>query len=114
MSNSGQASAFSLCEALAVLVLLPIEGAQTSGSRGVARGLGRALFTLPVNLGAAIFSLPAYTLKGLEREIHKRRLYKLEADLLIIRIQQLLAEWPELTDEDKSGIITAWDALIAA
>jgi hypothetical protein len=62
-------------------------------------------------LGAALFSLPGYTLKGLERDIHKRRLSKLEADLLIIRIRQLLAEWPELSADNKQEILQAWEKL---
>jgi hypothetical protein len=106
-----QGSALGLYDAFASFVRLPIRDARNHGLRGAARGVGRATVSLPLNLGAALFSLPGYTLKGLERDIHKRRLSKLEADLLIIRIRQLLAEWPELSADNKQEILQAWKRL---
>ncbi len=75
-------------------------------------------FYLPTNnhidknllMGAAIFGLPGYTLKGVERELSKRHLTKLKAEILLLRLRKSLMDFREATEEERDAVVAAWMA----
>ena len=60
----------------------------------------------------AIFGVPGYTLKGLEKELDKHRLTKLKAELLLIRVRQGMDDFRHATPAEKDEVVNRWKAVI--
>jgi sterol 3beta-glucosyltransferase len=75
---------------------------------GFATGVGKGVGGLVFKTCAAGLSLPAYTLKGVEKQFEKRHSRPLQAKFLAIRIRQSLAEFEKATKEEKDEIIARW------
>jgi hypothetical protein len=75
---------------------------------GFATGVGKGLGGLVFKTCAAGLSLPAYTLKGVEKQFEKRHNRPLVAKLLAIRIRQSLASFESVTQQEKVDIIARW------
>lgn len=56
----------------------------------------------------AIFSIPGYTLKGLEKEFAKHHLTKLRAEIYLIRLRQGIQDYREASEEEKETVIQRW------
>ncbi len=96
-------------EAFSGIVVLPYKGTRDEGAKGLGKGIWRAGKGL-CNLSAAIFGLPGYTLKGLERELSKRHLTKLKAEILLIRLRKALMDFREATVEEREAVVDIWMA----
>ena len=53
-------------------------------------------------------SLPAYTLKGLEKQFEKRRDHPLKAKILMVRLRQSLVAFERASKEEKDEILERW------
>ncbi|OAR01130.1 hypothetical protein LLEC1_07272 [Akanthomyces lecanii] len=95
-------------DALSGVVVLPYEGARDEGARGLGKGVWRGGKGFFCGLGAAVFGLPGYTLKGVERELSKRHLTKLKAEILLIRLRKSLMDFREATEEEREEVVQAW------
>jgi hypothetical protein len=60
---------------------------------------------------AAVFALPGYTLKGLEREFSRHRLTALQAEIYLIRLRQAWAEVQASDDEARRAVLERWEVL---
>jgi sterol 3beta-glucosyltransferase len=60
---------------------------------------------------AAAFGLPAYTLKGVEKQIEKRSDRDLKAEILEIRLRQGLAAFRQASAEEKREMLKRWKEL---
>ncbi|KAH8687247.1 hypothetical protein BGZ60DRAFT_363549 [Tricladium varicosporioides] len=93
------------------LVTQPFNGARKDGFGGFAAGIGRGVGGLVFKTGAAVFGLPGYTLKGVEKQIQKRKQRDLKARILTIRLRQAVLEFERTTREEKNEIIKRWKEL---
>ena len=59
----------------------------------------------------AIWGLPGYTLKGIERALSKDRLTSLQAELYLIRLRQAAHDVENATQEEKAAVISNWNAM---
>lgn len=98
----------SLFEAITGPVVLPYKGAKASGPSGFGKGIVAGLGGLVFKSGAAAFAIPGYTLKGLERQLEKRRDYLLRAKIIKIRMEYGRKEYLNAPAEEKEIIITRW------
>jgi hypothetical protein len=57
---------------------------------------------------AAIWGLPGYTLKGIERALSKHRLTTLQAELYLIRLRQAVRDMEKATEEEKMEVVHKW------
>jgi hypothetical protein len=83
-------------------------GARKDGVVGFATGVGKGLGGLVFKTCAAGLSIPAYTLKGVEKQFEKRHNRPLVAQLLAIRIRQSLASFEHVTQQEKDDVIARW------
>lgn len=120
---------FGLYEAFSGLVKHPYLGAKIEGPLGFPRGIGRGVFgfgchtlagkyTTPRALGIseadysiAIWGLPGYTLKGIERALSKHRLTTLQAELYLIRLRQAVRDMEKATEEERMEVVARWEKL---
>lgn len=59
----------------------------------------------------AMFGMPGYTLKGIEKEISRRHLTKLKAEILLIRLRQGIADFRNGTPEEKELVAERWQSM---
>jgi sterol 3beta-glucosyltransferase len=64
-----------------------------------------------MNYMTAIFGLPGYTLKGIERELSKHRLTTLQAELCLIRLRQANHDFERATQDEKRKVVEQWKRL---
>jgi len=127
-------------EAFGGIVRHPYIGAKIEGPIGFGKGIGRGIwgfgchilagmyiFPLPSPItivlihalgrqaltshNAAMFALPGYSLKGIERELSKRGLTTLQAELYLIRLRQANRDFEIATVEEKAKVLPRWKEL---
>jgi hypothetical protein len=98
-------------DAFSGLLLLPYQGAKQEGAKGFGKGSFRAWRGLIMNIGAAVFGLSGYSLKGLEKELQKRQLTKLKAELLLIRLRQSIEDYKEAPEPERDLAVERWKTL---
>ncbi|KAI1375834.1 hypothetical protein F4677DRAFT_445996 [Hypoxylon crocopeplum] len=108
---AGKEFALGFYDAFSGLGLKPYRRVKREGSKGLGKGFLEAGYGLFAGVGAGIFGLPGYTLKGIERELSKHRLTELKAEILLIRIRQGLDDCRESTDLEKQEVVERWKKL---
>lgn len=118
-----------LYEGLSGLVMHPYLGAKLEGPLGFPKGVGRGVWGLgchtmagqyliscargifEADTSAAIWGVPGYTLKGIERALSKHRLTTLQAELYLIRLRQAAHDFERATAEERAEVVGRWKAL---
>lgn len=59
----------------------------------------------------AVWGVPGYTLKGIERQLSKHRLTTLQAELYLIRLRQSVSEKRKSTAEEQRKVVDRWKAM---
>lgn len=59
----------------------------------------------------AIWGVPGYTLKGIEKEFSKHQLTKLKAEVLLIRLRQGIQEYQQSTPAERKQATDRWTLL---
>jgi hypothetical protein len=77
--------------------------------KGFGKGVGRGIGGLVFKSTAAGLALPAYTLKGVEKQLEKRFDRGLKAEILAVRLRQGLAAFKRATDEEKQEVLRRWE-----
>ncbi|EEU35308.1 uncharacterized protein NECHADRAFT_99796 [Fusarium vanettenii 77-13-4] len=111
IKTAGKEFSLGTWDAFSGLVKKPYEDSKQRGIKGLGRGIARGGLGFFSNLGSAFFGLPGYTLKGLEKELHKHHLTKLKAEILLIRLRQGINDWRNATPEQKTEVVRRWKAL---
>jgi sterol 3beta-glucosyltransferase len=60
----------------------------------------------------AVFALPGYTLKGIEKELSRHRLPPLQAEIYLIRLRQAWAEYKTSDDEARAEVVEKWKVVV--
>ena len=66
------------------------------------------LSLLILTFTAAIYGLPGYSLKGLEKELSKRHLTKLKAEIILIRMRNAIDDFRNSTPEERAAVVEGW------
>lgn len=109
---AGKEFVFGIGDAFEGIVRHPYIGAQKEGAVGFGKGVGRGVGAFGWHVLSAIFGLPGYTLKGIERELSKRRLTSLKAELCLIRLRQANYDFERVTEEEKGMILERWEGML--
>lgn len=56
----------------------------------------------------AVYGLPGYSLKGLEKGLSKRHLTKLKAEIILIRMRTAIDDFRSSTPEERAAVVEAW------
>jgi hypothetical protein len=111
LRTAGKEFGFGFYEAFTGVVTKPYKGAKEKGVKGFGRGLMEGAMGFTYNIGAAVFGLPGYTLKGFEKEFHKHHLTKLRAEIYLIRIRQGIEEFRAATTAEKDAVVERWKSV---
>ncbi|KAI8206162.1 Sterol 3-beta-glucosyltransferase UGT80B1 [Colletotrichum sp. SAR 10_65] len=108
LRTAGKEAALGTWDAFRGIVVRPYKGAKEGGIKGFGKGLWQGNRGFTCNIFAAIFGLPGYTLKGIEKELSKHRLTKLKAEILLIRLRQGINEFRRSTPEERDEVVERW------
>lgn len=56
----------------------------------------------------AVWGVPGYSLKGIERQLSKHRLTTLQAELYLIRLRQAMGDKRKATAEERREVVERW------
>lgn len=112
------------------IVRHPYLGAKQEGFGGFGKGIGRAcggffchslagmynpLSAMYTSLTqSAIFGLPGYFLKGIERELLRRHLTTVQAEIALIQLRRSSLEFRQATEAEKGEVLEKWEELKAS
>jgi hypothetical protein len=60
------------------------------------------------NTVTAVFGIPGYTLKGIEKEMSKHHLTELKSEIMLIRLRQSIDDFRRATPEEREAVVTRW------
>jgi hypothetical protein len=107
---------YNLFDGVTGLAYQPYLGAKKHGSkgfvqgtRGAVRGVGKGVGGLVFKSTAAVLGVPAYTLKGVEKQVEKRFDRGLKAKILEVRLRQGLVAYNKATQEEKDEVLCRWN-----
>jgi hypothetical protein len=106
---AGHEFVFGVFDAATGTVTQPMLGAKESGTVGFLKGVGKGFGGLLIKPGAALFGLPAYTLKGIYKEIQNLKHIDFTSYITAARTQQGEQDWKQSTAEDRVEVIERWD-----
>jgi sterol 3beta-glucosyltransferase len=86
----------------------PYQDAKKQGVKGFCKGVGRGVGGFVFKTMAAVIGVPAYTLKGVEKQIEKRSDRDLKTEIIAIRMRQGLAAFRRASEEEKQDIMKRW------
>lgn len=112
VKSAGKEFGLGMWEAFSGVVVQPYKSTKAEGAKGLGKGIWRAGKGFFFNFGAAVWGLPGYTLKGVERELSKRHLTKLKAEIILVRMRQAITDFRDATDEQKDDIEVKWKAFL--
>ncbi|QKD46415.2 uncharacterized protein FOBCDRAFT_123383 [Fusarium oxysporum Fo47] len=107
---AGEEFALGFWDAFSGLVMKPYESTKDEGARGFSKGVLRGARGFAYNLGASIFAVPGYALKGVEKELAKHRLTKLKSEVLLIRLRQGIEDFRTAAPEERAAVVTLWES----
>ncbi|KAH7184107.1 hypothetical protein BKA60DRAFT_613781 [Fusarium oxysporum] len=109
--TAGREFVLGLWDAFSGVVIKPYQGAKAEAGKGFGKGMWNGTLGFVYNLGAAIFGLLGYTLKGIEKEFSKHHLTSLKAEILLIRLGQGIDDFSQATPEGKEMVVERWRCL---
>lgn len=90
------------------LVTQPLEGAQKEGAAGFVKGFGKGIGGIVFKPGAAIFGIPAYTMKGVYKELQQQMGSSVQNYIIAARTAQGYDELKSSTQQEREDIIRRW------
>ncbi|KAG9601350.1 UDP-Glycosyltransferase/glycogen phosphorylase, partial [Aureobasidium melanogenum] len=99
---------FGMFDGITGLVTQPIEGAKKEGAAGFVKGVGKGIGGIVLKPGAAIFGIPAYTMKGVYKELQQLSGSSVQNYIIAARTAQGYDEWHRSTAQERQEIIRRW------
>jgi hypothetical protein len=90
------------------LVTQPMAGAKKEGAAGFVKGIGKGIGGIVLKPGAAIFGIPAYTMKGVYKELQQLSGSSVQNYIIAARTAQGYDEWHRSTVQERQDIIRRW------
>ncbi|EGO51459.1 hypothetical protein NEUTE1DRAFT_70206 [Neurospora tetrasperma FGSC 2508] len=100
---------FGMYDGLSGLVTQPMRGAEKEGTKGLLKGFAKGIGGVFLKPGAAIWSIPAYTMQGLNAEV--RKLFSGGGwmnHIMTARAQQGREEMEHATREEVKDVVARW------
>ncbi|GAB7351714.1 hypothetical protein MBLNU459_g2302t2 [Dothideomycetes sp. NU459] len=91
------------------LVTQPVEGAKKEGAAGFIKGFGKGIGGMVFKPGAAIFGIPAYTMKGVYKELQQHLGSSVQNYIIAARTAQGYDDWHNSSVGEREDIVKRWD-----
>ncbi|KAL1304257.1 hypothetical protein AAFC00_000671 [Neodothiora populina] len=108
---AGKGFGYGFYDGITGLVTQPLEGAKKEGAAGFVKGFGKGIGGIVFKPGAAIFGIPAYTMKGVYQELQQHLGSSVQNYIIAARTAQGYDEWRSSTQEEREDIIRNWDSV---
>jgi UDP:flavonoid glycosyltransferase YjiC (YdhE family) len=99
---------FGMFDGITGLVTQPMEGAKKEGAAGFIKGFGKGIGGIVLKPGAAIFGIPAYTMKGVYKELQQLSGSSVQNYIIAARTAQGYDEWHRSSAQERQEIIRRW------
>ncbi|KEQ68506.1 UDP-Glycosyltransferase/glycogen phosphorylase, partial [Aureobasidium namibiae CBS 147.97] len=99
---------FGMFDGITGLVTQPMEGAKKEGAAGFIKGFGKGIGGIVLKPGAAIFGIPAYTMKGVYKELQNISGSSVQNYIIAARTAQGYDEWHRSSAQERQEIIRRW------
>lgn len=100
---------YGLYDSVSGFVMQPVRGAQTGGTAGFAKGVGKGLGGLVFKPAAGACGLPGYAFKGIFEEVRKLGKDRAQEIILAARIADGEDRCARLTAEQRTAIVDGWN-----
>ncbi|KAI0385585.1 putative glucosyl/glucuronosyl transferase [Hypomontagnella monticulosa] len=104
----GKEFGFGWYDGVTGLFTQPWKGAQKEGASGFLKGIGKGVGGFLTKPGAALFSIPAYMMKGVHKEVQKLFGSNVQNYIVASRVAQGYEEWLQSSDAEKQDVIARW------
>ncbi|KZM23991.1 transferase [Ascochyta rabiei] len=111
---AGKEFVLGFADALQGVVRHPYLGAKEEGPLGFGKGIGRSISGFYLHSMAAIFGVPGYFLKGVERGLLARHLTALQAELFLIQLRRSSLDFRRASEAEKVDVVEQWKKLQAS
>ncbi|KAI7411516.1 UDP-Glycosyltransferase/glycogen phosphorylase [Hortaea werneckii] len=105
---AGKEFGFGMYDGITGLITQPIKGATEEGGIGFLKGFGKGVGGFFFKPGAALFSIPAYSMNGLYKEIVKRFGSSVQNYIIAARIAQGFDEYQRASVEERRDVVMRW------
>lgn len=102
---------FGMYDGITGLVTQPMRGAKKEGAAGFLKGIGKGMAGIALKPGAAIFGIPAYTMKGVYKELQKINGSSVQNYIIAARTAQGYDEWVRASAEEKEDVVQRWKVM---
>ncbi|WPH03180.1 Hypothetical protein R9X50_00605600 [Acrodontium crateriforme] len=102
---------YGMFDGITGLVTQPIRGAQKEGAAGFFKGVGKGIGGIALKPGAAIFSIPGYTMKGVYKELQKLSGSSVQNYIIAARTAQGYDEWQKASPEERQEVVYRWKSV---
>ncbi|KEQ98556.1 glycosyltransferase family 1 protein, partial [Aureobasidium subglaciale EXF-2481] len=99
---------YGMFDGITGLVTQPMEGAKKEGAAGFLKGFGKGIGGIVLKPGAAIFGIPAYTMKGVYKELQQLSGSSVQNYIIAARTAQGYDEWHRSSAQERQEIIRRW------
>jgi UDP:flavonoid glycosyltransferase YjiC (YdhE family) len=99
---------FGMYDGITGLVSQPIQGAQKEGAAGFFKGVGKGIGGIVFKPSAAAFSIPAYTMMGVYKEMQKVFGSSVQGYIIAARTAQGYDEWQRSDLQERRVVIERW------
>ncbi|KAB5578470.1 glycosyltransferase family 28 domain-containing protein [Coniochaeta sp. 2T2.1] len=107
---AGKEFGLGMFDGISGLVTQPLRGAQKEGAAGLAKGFGKGIGGLVLKGGAAVWSLPAYTMKGIDAEVRNRFSRSSINYIITSRVLEGQEQLGAASEEEQRDIVVRWRA----
>ena len=90
------------------LVTQPLDGAKKEGAAGFVKGFGKGIGGIVFKPGAAIFGIPAYTMKGVYKELQQHMGSSVQNYIIAARTAQGYDELRSSSQDERENIVRRW------
>ena len=104
----GKEFGYGMYDGISGLVTQPWKGAQKEGVKGFFKGFGKGIGGFATKPGAALWSVPAYMMKGLYKEVQKSFGGNAQSHIVASRVAQGFEEWLQSSEAEKQDVIARW------
>lgn len=99
---------YGMFDGITGLITQPMEGAKKEGAAGFIKGFGRGIGGVVFKPGAAIFGIPAYTMKGVYKELQQHLGSSVQNYIIAARTAQGYDDWHNSSVGERQDIVMRW------
>lgn len=107
----GKEFGYGMYDGITGIATQPWNGAKKDGASGFFKGVGKGLGGIVAKPGAALFSIPAYFMKGAYKQVESMFSSDVHGYIVASRTAQGYEDWLQSADAEKEDVIDRWNLI---